>query len=116
MTKINFGMPMDFPLPPRPLPPEPQASNFNIEELPPMRFREDAWFLVQDEGYKYVSEPNFRADKSDENIVNKLYSDFHRIPGDIALRIIQRAFGLDLETRDVARALYEASLGVRILS
>ena len=116
MTKINFGVPMDFPLPPRPLPPEPVISSFNIEELPPMRFREDAWFLVQDEGYKYVSEPNFRADKSDENIVNKLYSDFHRIPGDITLRVIQRAFGLDLETRDVARALYEASLGVRILS
>ena len=114
MTKINFGMPMDFPLPPRPLPPEPQASNFNIEELPPMRFREDAWFLVQDEGYKYVSEPNFRADKSDENIVNKLYSDFHRIPGDIALRIVQKAFNLDFENKDVAQALYEASLKVRV--
>jgi len=113
MTKINFGLSKDFYLlHPRP---QPQGLDFNIEELPPMRFREEAWYVLQGTGYNYLHEQRFRETLSDEEVVNRLFIDFHKIPGDVALKVIQRAFNLDFENKDVARALYEASLKVRLL-
>ena len=124
MTKINFGLSRDFPfpsrpLPPRPLPPRPQplgpmALDFNIEELPPMRFHEEAWYVLQGTGYNYLHEQRFREKLSDEEVINRLFIDFHKIPGDVALKVVQKAFNLDFENKDVARALYEASLKVRV--
>lgn len=114
MTKINFALSRDFPLPSRPLPPEPQVLDFNIEELPPMRFREESWYVLQGIGHTYLHEPRFREELSDEEVINRLFIDFHKIPGDIALKVVQTAFNLDFENKDVARALYEASLKVRV--
>lgn len=114
MTKINFGLSRDFPFPSRPLPPRPMALDFNIEELPPMRFHEEAWYVLQGTGYNYLHEQRFREKLSDEEVINRLFIDFHKIPGDVALKIVQKAFNLDFENKDVARALYEASLKVRV--
>lgn len=112
MTKINFGLSKDFyHLPPRPQLP----AEFSIEELPPMRFHEEAWYVLQGTGYNYLHEQRFREKLSDEEVVNRLFIDFHKIPGDVALKVIQRAFNLDFENKDVARALYEASLRVRVM-
>lgn len=85
-----------------------------VEQLPPMQYHEDSWYLIQDAGYNYLCEPDFNSKYSDEKVVNKMYTDFHRIPGDIALKVVAKTFGIPIETREVARALYEASLQVRI--
>ena len=85
-----------------------------VELLPPMRYSEDSWFLIQDEGWKYLSEPRYNHDKNDEQVVNKMYIDFHRIPGDIALKVIARAFGIDIESREVAEYLYKITCSTRI--
>lgn len=114
MTKINFGLSKDFSLSPRPLPPRPMALDFNIEELPPMRFHEEAWYVLQSTGYTYLHEQRFREKLSDEEVINRLFIDFHKIPGDVALKVVQKAFNLDFENKDVAQALYEASLKVRV--
>lgn len=109
MANIRWGLSQDLIIPPQ-LPAE-----FSIEELPPMRFHEDAWYVLQGTGHNYLHEQRFRETLSDEEVVNRLFIDFHKIPGDIALKVIQTAFNLDFENKDVARALYEASLKVRLL-
>jgi len=109
MANIRWGLSKDLLMPPQP------PTEYNIEALPPMRFREEAWYVLQGTGYNYLHEQRFRETLSDEEVVNRLFIDFHKIPGDVALKVIQRAFNLDFENKDVARALYEASLKVRLL-
>ena len=86
----------------------------HVDQLPPMRFNEEAWFLVQDEGWMYRSTPNYKKDKSDEEIVNNLYQDLHKLPGDIVLKVIAKAFDLDVENKEVARYIYETTCKVGI--
>lgn len=86
-----------------------------IEVLPPMRYNEESWFVVQDEGWKYLAYPNHNNNMSDEEIMNKLYIELRKVPGDIVFKVMAKAFDLDAENKEVAKYIYEIAcrMGIR---
>jgi len=85
-----------------------------LENFPPMRFREESWFDLQNKGYDLMHGYKDFGNMSDETVVNEMYLNFRKIPGDTAIKAMAEVFGLDIESRDVAQALYEATLRVQV--
>ena len=100
ITKIDFHLPV--------------REEFSLENFPPMQFREDSWLNLvrRSNEFTYRDILNRRM-MSNEEAVNEMYWYFKKIPGDVALKVVAKTFGLDIESKEIARELYNTIRDMR---
>lgn len=88
--------------------------SINLTHLAPITMNSEHWEYIQDEAYKYKDNVHGIEGRTPEEIVNKLYYELHKLPGDFVLRLIGETFGLDLEEPEIVFEIYRRILKMRI--